>query len=68
MYSLRRTKSRYVSIKSASNSSIKVYHPNPKDNQILQSDYHISEHESEYISLSQLELQENEEDKRIKNF
>ena len=47
-------------MKSRSNSSMKVDDPNPKDNQSQQSDYHISEHESEYISLSQLELQEDE--------
>ena len=39
-------------MKSRSNSSIKVDDPNPKENQSHQSDYHISEHESEYISLS----------------
>ena len=63
MYNLRRTKSRNVSIKSRSNLSMKFDDPNPKDNQSQQSDYHISKHESEYISLSQLELQEDEEDK-----
>ena len=63
MYNLRRTKRRNASIKSRSNLSMKVDDPNPKDNQSQQSDYHISEHESEYISLSQLELQE---DKKIK--
>ena len=42
---------------------MKVDDPNPKDNQSQQSDYHISDHESEHISLSQLELQEDEEDK-----
>ena len=39
---------------------MKVDDPNPKDNQSHQSDYNISEHESLYISLSQLELQEDE--------
>ena len=56
MYNLKRTKSRDASMKSRSNSSMKVDDPNPKDNQSQQSNYHISEHESEYISLSQLEL------------
>ena len=65
MDNLRRIKSRYVSIRSASNSSIKAHHPNPQDNQILQSDYHISEHEAEYISLNQLELQENKLGKKL---
>ena len=50
-------------MKSRSNSSMKVEDPNPKDYQSQQSDYHISEHQSEYISLSQLEFQEDEEDK-----
>ena len=68
MHNLRRTMSRDVSMKSRSNSSIKVDDPNPKDNQSQQSDYHISEHKSEYISLSQLKLQEDEEDlKKLEN-
>ena len=54
-------------MKSRSNSSTKVDYPNPKNNQSQQSDYHISEHESEYISLSQLELQEDDEDKKLEN-
>ena len=59
--------SRDASMKSRSNSSMKVDDPNPKENQSQQSDYNISEHESEYIPLSQLELQEDEEDKKLEN-
>ena len=66
MYNLRRTKSRNASMKSRSNSSIKVDDTNPKDNQSQQSDYRISKYESEYISLSKLEHQENEVDKKLK--
>ena len=55
MYNLRRTKSRNALIKSRSNSMMKIDDSTPKDNQNQQNDYHISEHESEYISLSQLE-------------
>ena len=60
MYNLIMIRSQDASMKSRSNSSINVYYHNLKDNQSQQSDNHIYEHESEYISLNQLELQKNE--------
>ena len=43
----------------------KLIIPIQKDNQSQKSDYHISEHESENISLSQLKLQKDEDDKKL---